>query len=263
MFRLDGKVALVTGGGSGLGRGMVEALIAGGAERVYIVSRKAARLEQVAREIDPDGRCVPFAADLTRADEMHRVAGEIAAREGRLHVLVNNSGAGWVAGFDDYPEKGWDKVFQLNLKAPFFLVQALASLLAKAGTPDDPARVINIGSIAGDLAKGSQTFAYGLSKGALHHATRMLAYELGPRHIAVNAVAPGRFETSMTAHIASDPERHAREAAMTALGRWGKVSELGGIVAFLATPASAYITGTVIAVDGGMMLEHPLELAEE
>lgn len=262
-FSLEGKVALVTGGGTGLGRGIAEAYLAAGARRVYIASRKASVIQAAAAEMDPTGRCVAVAADLSDANARRALAEDIRANEKKLDILVNNSGAGWVAPFDSFPEHGWDKDFQLNLKAPFFLVQALVDLLEQAGASDDPARVINIGSIAGEMGKGSGAYSYGLSKGALHHATRMLALDLGPRNIAVNAIAPGRFASSMTAQVVADEERYRRESAMVPLGRWGTIKELSAVAVFLASPAAAYMTGATLVVDGGLMLQHPISLGNE
>ena len=262
-FDLAGRIALVTGGGSGIGRGITAALLAAGAARVYIASRRADLLERAAAELDDTGRCVPITADLSQVAGVRALAEEMRARESQLQILINKSGMAWAAPFDEYPERGWDKTFQLNLKTPFFLVQALADLLAAGGSTEAPSAVINIGSIAGSIDKGGGAFAYGLSKGALHHATRMLALELGPRHVTVNTIAPGRFETGMTTQIVSEPSRYARETAMIPLGRWGDPMELGPAAVFLSSRAAAYITGSTLVVDGGLSLQHPLDLGLE
>ena len=261
LFGLGGKVALVTGGGAGIGRAVSEALVEAGAARVYIASRKAAALEQAAAEISPDGRCIPLVADLSTPDGCQALAEQLTAREPKLDILVNNSGAAWGAAFDDFPESAWDKVFQLNLKAPFFLTQKLAGALAAAASDAAPARVINIGSIAGEIANGSGTFPYGLSKSALHHATRMLALELAPRRITVNAIAPGRFATKMTSYVTRDAERYEQECAMIPFNRWGEPDDIKGLVVMLAARAGAYVTGETIAVDGGTRLVHPFDMS--
>ena len=263
LFSLDGKVALVTGGGSGLGYAVSAGLLAAGAARVYIASRKAPVLEKAARELDPDGRCIAISADLSTVEGCRSLAEALQKLEPKLHILVNNSGIAWGAPFGEFPEKGWDKVFQLNLRAPFFLTQALADTLAASGSEMDPARVINIGSIAGEMANGTDTFPYGLSKGALHHSTRMLASELGPRNITVNVIAPGRFATRMTKNVVEDESRYQRETAMIPLRRWGVDRDIGGLAVFLASPASAYVTGATIAIDGGLSIYHPLTLGAE
>lgn len=261
MFGLKGKVALVTGGASGIGRAMAEAFLAADAERVYIASRKAAALEAAAAEISPEGRCLPLVADLGSVEGCRALASEIAGREPSLHILVNNSGAGWSAPFDAFPESGWDKVFQINLKAPFFLVQALAEQLAAAGTQKDPARVLNIGSVAGQIDNGSGTYPYGLAKRAVHHATAMLALELAPRWITVNAIAPGRIGTKMTQYVAADADRFAQEIEMIPLHRYGEPQEIAALGVYLASPSAAYVTGSVVTVDGGLRLLHPFDMA--
>jgi len=246
LFGLDGKVALVTGGGRGIGRMIAEAFVAAGAARVYVASREPAEATETG--------CIPLIADLASEAGCRALAEQLAAREARLDLLVNNSGASWLAPFDAYPETEWDRLFQLNLKAPFFLTRLLLPLLEAAGSAEDPARIINIGSIAGEIAESQSCYAYGLSKGALHQLGRMLAKELAPRHIAVNAIAPGRFGTRMTKGISDDPARLARDAAAIPLGRWGRDDDAAGIALLLASRAGAYVTGATIPVDGGTSL---------
>jgi NAD(P)-dependent dehydrogenase (short-subunit alcohol dehydrogenase family) len=258
LFGLDGKVALVTGGASGIGRDIATGLLGAGAARVYVASRKLAGPE-AADDLAADGRCIPLAADLSSVAGCRALAAAVSEREPKLDILVNNAGAAWGAPFESFPEAGWDKIFDLNLKAPFFLTQALVERLAAAGAPDDPARVINVGSIAGEIANGTGTFPYGLSKGALHHATRMLALELAPRRITVNAIAPGRIATKMTAYVTRDQERYDREVAMIPAGRWGQADDMAGAAIYLASRAGAYVTGVTAIVDGGTRLVHPLD----
>jgi len=246
LFGLDGKVALVTGGARGIGRMIADGFVAAGAARVYVASR------------NPDGAgeigCIPLAADLASDDGCRALAADLAAREARLDILINNSGTSWLAPLETYPEAEWDRLFQLNLKAPFFLTRALLPLLEAAGRPDAPARVINIGSIAGAIAESQSCYAYGLSKGALHQLGRMLARELAPRHISVNTIAPGRFATKMTKGITDDAARYERDAAAVPLGRWGVPDDMAGIALLLASRAGAYLTGTTIPLDGGTTL---------
>ena len=252
LFGLDGKVALVTGGGRGIGRMIAEAFVGAGAARVYIASRRVEA--ETAVEIAPDGRCVAVAADLASEAGCRALAEEIAARGPKLDILVNNSGATWMAPFVSYPESDWDRLFQLNLKAPFFLARALLPALEAAATAGDPARIINIGSIAGEMAESMRCYAYGLSKGGLHQLSRMLARELGPRHITANAIAPGRFATRMTKAIADDSDRYRSELAGIPLGRWGGADDAAGVALLLASRAGSYLTGLVIPVDGGASL---------
>jgi NAD(P)-dependent dehydrogenase (short-subunit alcohol dehydrogenase family) len=254
LFGLDGKVALVTGGGRGIGRMIAEGFIAAGAARVYIASRDEAELRRAADEIAPDGRCIALAANLGTENGCNGLAQEIAARETKLDILVNNSGASWLASLDAYPEAAWDKVFQLNLKAPFFLARALAPTMERAPRGGDTARIINIGSVAGEISESMSTYAYGLSKGALHQLTRMLAKEFASRGIAVNAIAPGRFPSKMTKSVLDDRDRYEAEIASIPLHRWGVDDDIAGAALFLASRAGAYATGVVLPLDGGVML---------
>lgn len=254
LFGLDGKIALVTGGGRGIGRMIAEGFIAAGAARVYIASRDEDELVKAAAEIAPDGRCVALVANLATEVGCTELAGDIAEREQKLDILVNNSGASWVAPLDAYPEAAWDKVFQLNLKAPFFLARALAPSLENAARDCDPARIINIGSVAGKIADSMGAYAYGLSKGALHQLTRMLALEFASRRIAVNAIAPGRFPSKMTKSVLEDRARYEAELASIPLKRWGVADDIAGAAVFLASRAGAYSTGGILSLDGGVML---------
>ena len=254
LFGLRGKIALVTGGGRGIGRMIAQAFLEAGAERVYIASRDTATLAQAAAELAAGGRCIALAADLSSEAGCLALVGELASRESRLHILVNNSGVTWMAPFEDYPEDRWDRLFELNLKAPFLLSRALLPLLLTAATDDDPARILNVGSIAGEMSESMHCYAYGLSKGGLHHLSRMLAKELGPSGIAVNAIAPGRFATRMTKAVGEDEARYQRELAMIPLGRWGRDDDIAGLALMLASRAGAGITGAVIPLDGGASL---------
>ena len=261
LFGLDGKVALVTGGAGGLGQAITAGLLEAGAARVYIASRKLQALERVADTLAKDGRCVAIEADLSSVAACRKLVEQIGSREKKLDILVNNSGAAWSAPFEEFPESGWDKLFQLNLKAPFFLTQSLVPLLAKATSAEDPSRVINIGSVAGNIAYGKGTFAYGLTKSALHHATEMLSLELAPQNITVNAIAPGRFATKMTRYVTDDTPRYRAETDMIPLHRWGADDDIAGTTIFLASRAAAYITGAIVPVDGGLQHVHPFDMS--
>ena len=254
LFTLSGKVALVTGGSSGIGRMMAEGLLRAGAS-VYISSRKRDVCDQVARELAEIGPCAAIPADVSRTDGRAELVESMGVLEDCLHVLVNNAGAAWAAPFADYPEAAFDKVFGLNVKAPFLLTRDLTPLLERGASEDDPARVINVGSMDGlhvPQLIGTGTFAYSASKAALHHLTRTLAVELGPRNITVNAVAPGFFASRMTAGVL---DRHGADIqAACPLGRLGRPEDMAGIAIYLASRAGAYTNGAVIPVDGGTLL---------
>jgi NAD(P)-dependent dehydrogenase (short-subunit alcohol dehydrogenase family) len=249
LFAVKGKTAVVTGGSRGIGLMIARAYVEAGA-RVYISSRKAEVCEQVAEELSRTGECVALPADLSGEEECRRLAAAVADRERQLHILVNNAGATWGAPLQEFPASAWDKVLDLNLKAPFFLTRALLPLLEAAATPDDPARVINVGSIDGLTVPTFPTYAYAASKAGLHHLTRVLARELGPSGITVNAVAPGPFESKMMAQTLRDFGDQI--AAASPLGRIGRPDDMAGVALYLAGRAGAYVTGAVIPVDGGI-----------
>jgi NAD(P)-dependent dehydrogenase (short-subunit alcohol dehydrogenase family) len=248
LFDLTGKVAVVTGGTRGIGLMMARGLLRAGAS-VYISSRKADAGEAAVAELSEHGRVVSIPADVSSEAECVRLAEEVGRREDRLHVLVNNAGATWGAPFEEFPASAWDKVLDLNLKAPFFLTRAFTPLLEAAATPDDPARVVNVGSIDGLHVPTLSTYSYSASKAGVHHLTRVLAKELGPRGITVNAVAPGPFESKM---MAATLAAHGDEIAASApLKRIGRPDDMAGAVVYLSSRAGAYVTGAVIPVDGG------------
>jgi len=249
LFSVDGKVALVTGGTRGIGLMMARGLVANGA-KVYIASRKAEACEAAAKELSTLGTCIGIPASLGSEAGCRALAEELAGREERLHVLVNNAGANWGAPIAEYPDEAWDKVLALNVKAVFHLTRALLPRLEAGASPDDPARVINVGSIDGLQVPAMETYAYSASKAAVHHLTRTLARRLAPSHVTVNAVAPGPFESKMMA--ATLDRFHDAIVASCPLGRIGRPEDMAGIAIYLASPAAAYITGAVIPVDGGI-----------
>jgi NAD(P)-dependent dehydrogenase (short-subunit alcohol dehydrogenase family) len=251
LFSVEGKTAVVTGGSRGIGLMIARGFVEGGA-RVYISSRKAEVCERVAAELSEVGECVALPADLATEAACRELAGRVGEREGAVHVLVNNAGATWGAILEDYPAAAWDKLLDLNLKAPFFLTRAMLPLLQAGAGPGDPARVINVGSIDGLRVPPFPTYAYSASKAGLHHLTRVLAKELGPRGITVNAIAPGPFESKMMAETL----RHFGDeiAAAAPLGRIGRPEDMAGAALYLAGRAGAYVTGAVLPVDGGITL---------
>lgn len=249
LFDLTGKRALVTGGTRGIGLMMARGLLQAGA-RVVVSSRKADACERAAGELSAFGDVQAIAADLSRHDECLRLADLVTADGQPLHILVNNAGATWGEPLDSFPDSAWDKVLDLNVKSPFWMVQALLPALREAGTADDPARVINVGSIDAIHVSPLPTYSYASSKAAIHQLTRVLARELGPQHVTVNAVAPGPFPSKMmaaTLAVAGDAI-----AAAAPLRRIGRDDDMAGVAVFLASRAGAYLTGTVIPVDGGI-----------
>ena len=249
LFDIAGKTALVTGGSRGIGLMIARGYVEAGA-KVYISSRKAEVCDEVAAELSKVGTCISVPADLSEEAEVHRLAAEVGGLEDKLHILVNNAGATWGAPLADFPSSAFDKVINLNVKSPFLLVQALVEKLAAAGTADDPARIINIGSIDGIQVPIMETYSYSSSKAAIHQLTHHLARHLGPRHITVNAIAPGPFESKMMAEtLRNFGDQIARSSP---LNRIGRPDDMAGAAIYLASRAGAYVTGAVIPVDGGI-----------
>jgi NAD(P)-dependent dehydrogenase (short-subunit alcohol dehydrogenase family) len=243
----------VTGGSSGIGLMIARGFVAAGAT-VYISSRKADVCEQVASELSTNAssgaRCVAIPADLSTESECRRVADEIGEREAALHILVNNAGANWGAPYEEFPDSAFHRCFDLNVFGVFHLTRYLTPLLARSASDDDPARVINIGSIDGLRVPELETYAYSSSKAAVHHLTRVLARKLARDRITVNAIAPGPFESKMmkaTLDAFGDGIR-----SMNPLGRIGEPDDMAGAAIFLSSRAGAYCTGIVLPVDGGI-----------
>lgn len=250
LFSIEGKTAVVTGGTRGIGLMIARGFVQAGA-RVYVASRKPEVCAEVAADLSKEGTCFGLAADLSTQAECDRLASEVADREGALHILVNNAGANWAAPFDDFPDAAWDKVVALNVKSVFHLTRALRPLLEAAATPEDPARVINIGSVDGIHVPALDTFSYSASKAAVHQLSRVLALKLAPK-ITVNAVAPGPFQSKM---MAKTLESFGDQiAASNPLGRIGHPDDMAGVAIYLASRAGAYVNGVVIPVDGGMVI---------
>jgi NAD(P)-dependent dehydrogenase (short-subunit alcohol dehydrogenase family) len=249
LFDLSGKVAVVTGGTRGIGLMIARGLLDAGAT-VYISSRKAEAGEAAVAELAPHGSVTSIPADLSAEAECVRLAAEVAEREPHVDILVNNAGAVWGAPLEEFPESAWDKVLNLNLKAPFFCTRAFLPALEMRATQDDPSRIINIGSIDGLQVPMRPTYSYAASKAGLHHLTKVLAQELGRRFITVNAIAPGPFESKMMAHTLE--QFGEAIAAASPLGRIGRPDDMAGAAIFLASRGGAYVTGTTIPVDGGI-----------
>jgi 2-deoxy-D-gluconate 3-dehydrogenase len=259
LFAVKGKVVLVTGGSRGIGEMIAAGFLANGA-KVYISSRKSEVCDATAARLTADygAPCVSIPCDLSQLQGVQRLSSQLAERERCLDVLVNNAGASWGAPLDEFPENGWDKVMDTNVKGVFFLTQSLLPLLEAGATEDDPARVINIGSIDGIKTPTFDNFSYGASKAALHALTRQLAAALLKRNILVNAIAPGPFPTWMlSTGIGTggdvDGTDWAALGRSTARGRIGTPEDIAGLAIFLASRASAFLAGDVIVCDGGMV----------
>lgn len=248
LFSLKGKTALVTGGSQGIGLMISKGLVEAGA-RVYVCSRKAELCDAIAKELSQIGDCQSLPGDVSKESEIARIAAELQRKEGKLHILVNNAGAAWGAPLTNYPDSAWDKVLQLNVKTVFHLSIALLPLFEKVSSSEDPGRIINIGSIDGFRVPSIDNFAYSTSKAAVHHLTRVLAQQLAPQHITVNAVAPGPFPSKMMAATLEVKGDEFKQKCP--LGRLGEPDDMAGICTFLSSRASSYITGQIIAVDGG------------
>ena len=248
LFDIAGKTALVTGGSRGIGLMIAEGFVDAGV-KVYISSRKADVVADVAAELSKKGTCIGIPADLAKESECRRLADEVAAREDSLDILVNNAGATWGAPLEDFDEAAFERVLALNVKGVFHLTKFLVPLLQKAGTVEEPARVINIGSIDGIQVPQLETYAYSASKAAVHQLTRHLAKRLAPT-ITVNAIAPGPFESKM---MAATLEAFGEQIAANApLRRIGRPDDMAGAAIYLSSRAGAYLTGAVIPVDGGI-----------
>lgn len=254
LFSMQNKVCLITGGSRGLGAFMAQGFLEAGAKRVYITARKADACIAAAKELSQFGDCVALPGDVATSEGLTKLVAEISKRETQLDVLVNNAGTAWGAPFGQFPEKGWDKVMDINVKSPFFLTQALTPLLQANATAEQSSCVINIGSIAGMLGNALDTFSYAASKSAIHQITRNLAKELAPTHVRVNAIAPGRFYSKMTEFLSDDKDAFEQELQTIPMRRWGEPSDIAGVAIMLASKAGAFITGQIIPVDGGTTL---------
>lgn len=249
LFGVAGKCVLITGGSRGIGRAMAEAFVKAGA-RVYVCSRDAESCNKTAQELSAFGSCTPLPCNVASDSDRKRLVTELATREKALNVLINNAGAIWAAPLAEYPESGWDKVFDLNVKGTFFLVKELTPMLEAAGTHDDPARIINVGSIDAFHVPAHETYAYTSSKAALHQLTIHLASQLAGRHITANIIAPGLFPSKM---LAGTLERKGVDVivAPIPMKRLTGPSDMAGAAIYLASRAGAYVTGVVLPVDGG------------
>ena len=247
LFSLQGRTALVTGGSRGIGRMIAAGFLRAGA-RVYISARKAEACDATAKELSALGPCVSLPADVSTLEGAHALVAAYLKHEQSLDILVNNAGAAWGAPFDEFPEKGWDKVVDLNLKTPFFLTQALHEPLRRAAAAR-PAKVINIASIDGVSVNPQETYSYAASKAGLIHMTKRMALRLAEDNIVVSAIAPGAFASEMN----RDARDHGDEIALRIPAkRIGTEEDMAGAAIYLASRAGDYVLGSTLVVDGGV-----------
>lgn len=275
LFGLAGKTAVVTGGSRGIGYMIANGLLDAGCGRVVISARKTEQVKAAAEQLsagsesagsesagselsagssghDRRGKCVAVPADLSTPEGCQLLADAVADMVPSLHILVNNAGASWGAVLDDFPLHGWDKVMDINVRSPFLLTQKLLPLLRAAAHSDDPARVVNIASVAGIQPPTLETYSYSASKAGIIMLTRHLGQRLAPESITVNAIAPGPFYSKMMAFMLDDPEARAEVAASVPLGRVGEPDDVAGAAVYLTSKAGAFLTGAVLPVGGGM-----------
>ena len=249
LFSLAGRTALVTGGSRGIGRMIATGFLRAGCRAVYISSRKADACDATAHELSAFGTCVSLPADVSDMEGVQSLVAAYVEREDALDILVNNAGAAWGEAFDSFPEKGWDKVVDLNLKTPFFLTQALAAPLRNAASAERPAKVINIASIDGISVNPLETYSYAASKAGLIQLTRRMALRLAPEHIVVSAIAPGAFASDMN-RAARDHGEEVKKRIPS--GRIGVDDDMAGAAIYLASRAGDYVVGSTLVVDGGV-----------
>ena len=251
LFGLSGKTAIVTGGSRGIGYMIAAGLVTNGV-KVYITARHGDACDAAAAELSEFGECISVPADLSTADGLASFVGSVTDDAGQIDILVNNAGAAWGAPLGEFPEIGFDKVLDINVKAPFMLTQALLPQLRAGATAEDPARVVMIGSIDGIRVPVGDNYSYSASKAGIHMMTRHMASHLVGEHILLNSIAPGPFPSKMMAYRLEDPDSHDMVVRSTPRKRIGTAQDIVGAVIFLTSRAGAYTTGTVVPVDGGI-----------
>lgn len=253
LFGVAGKVAIVTGGSRGIGEMIAEGLVTNGV-RTYITARKAEACDATAARLSEIGECISIPADMSSPEGLADFVAAFREREEALHILVNNAGAAWGAPLGDFPAMGFDKVMDINVKAPFMLTQALLDPLTAAATAEDPGRVIMTGSIDGIRVPVGDNFSYSASKAGIHMLARHMAKFLIDRDITVNCIAPGPFESKMMAYMLEDEKIRASIEGTNPRGRIGSPEDVAGTVIWLASRAGAYINGATVPVDGGISM---------
>ena len=252
LFSIEGKVALVTGGSRGIGEMIAAGFLASGA-KVYISSRKKEVCDQTAERLSTEygGTCISLPSDLSNIEGIDKLVSDISQKESKLDFLINNAGAAWGGTFEKFPEIGWDKVMDLNVKSLFFLTQSLVPMLKEAANKDDPSRIINIGSIDGINKNTFKHYSYSASKSAVHHLTKVLAAELVDKYINVNVIAPGPFPSNMLGKAVSFD--YGELEKRNPRGRVGTPEDIAGLAIYLSSRAGAFTVGEVITCDGGLV----------
>jgi len=253
LFGVAGKVAIVTGGSRGIGEMIAEGLVTNGV-RTYITARKADACDATAQRLSEIGECISIPADMSTADGLAAFVAAFREREDELHILCNNAGAAWGAPIGEFPEIGFDKVLDINVKAPFMLTQALLEPLSAAATVEDPGRVIMTGSIDGIRVPVGDNFSYSASKAGIHMLARHMAKFLADQNITVNSIAPGPFESKMMAYMLEDDKIRANIEGTNPRGRIGSPEDVAGTVIWLSSRAGAYINGATVPIDGGIAM---------
>lgn len=251
LFSVEGKTVVITGGSSGIGAMMAQGYLEGGA-KVYITARKAERLMKKAGELSAFGECIAIPGDMSTVEGIEAFVKILSSHEDHIDVLVNNAGANWIAPIEGFPEAGWDKVMDINIKSIFFMTQKCLPLLNK-GTKDDPARIINTASIHGLSNPGMPAYAYSASKSGVIHLTKHLASDLARKNINVNGIAPGLFPSDMTKELTNNEQMTKMVLSSIPRGRMGTPEDIAGTAIYLSTRASAWVCGHIVTLDGGMV----------
>ena len=252
LFDISGKTAIVTGGSSGIGAMIARGFVENGV-KTFISARKEGPLHATAEELSKLGECIPVQADLSKVEGIESLVAQVSAKEDHIDILVNNAGANWVVPIEEFPEAGWDKVMDINIKSIFFMTQKCLPLLRANATHEDPSRIINTASIHGFDNPGMPAYAYSASKSGVIHLTKHLATDLASGHINVNAIAPGFFPSTMTKAATSNDAIYQHTVAQIPRKRAGEPEDIAGTAIFLASRAGAWVDGHTIVLDGGMI----------